>query len=211
MTSSLSTPCCPEIPLSQVNNMLRNSHVGHKIVCELNEIASSLFPCPARVVLSGPSLFINLPNSNTRKYTAHAESYWYPKRQNFVNLWLPVFRQRSGSESMVFWRGTEQATFSYFNEYVGYESDRNLNANKQYEIPDRYLEQYEKIFAPSSFPGDVLVFHKNLVHSSVDNSSDYPLYALTVRAFDYIDDLTISANWAEVPYQQPNSLWRRVP
>ena len=197
--------------LNEVSIMLRNSLVGHKIVCDLNEIVQSLFACPARVVLSGPSLFVNLPNSNTRKYTAHAESCWYPKRQNFVNLWLPVFRERSEAQSMVFWRGTEKTTFNYFNEYVGYEFDRNSNANKQYEIPDRYLSQYEKSFAPSSSPGDVLAFDKNLVHSSIDNNLDHPLYALTVRVFDYIDDLTISANWAEVPYQQSNSLWRRIP
>lgn len=196
--------------LNECNIMLRNSVVGHKIAWELNETISSLFPCSSRVILSGPSLFINLPNSNTRKYTAHAESYWYPKRQKFFNLWLPVFRQRSGSESMIFWKGTENTTFSYFTEYVGYETDRNSNANKQYEIPNRYLEQYEKVFAPSSSPGDVLIFNKKLVHSSIDNTSDYPLYALTVRAFDYIDDLTVSANWAEVPYQQPNSLWSRL-
>lgn len=204
---SLDIECRPA--LAEASTMARNSAIGHTLAVEATNSIVELFDNQKHIQVSGPSLFVNLPGNPRGKYTAHAESHWYPKRNNFVNLWIPIIRPRNTADGMIFYEGSQKQKFS-FCEYIGYAESTGELLNKQYEIPSELLKDFRVIGSPNCGIGDLIVFDRSLVHSSVDNPYSYPLYALTVRVFDYSRDYTISSNWAETPYSSPSPLWKRL-
>jgi hypothetical protein len=50
--------------------------------------------------------------------------------------------------------------------------------------------------------GEGLFFNGKIVHRSLDNASDRTLFTIVFRAFDYSEDLTLSSNWADIPYNR---------
>lgn len=188
--------------LQAVCSMLKYTSAAYNIMSHASLYDSAVVITDARnpLVMSGPSLFINQPRKTTRKYTAHAEQNWYPKRRNFVNIWFPFIRGRKSVETMKIWRKSHLKEWFYFTEYTGYGNSKNPIDNVQYEIPDHYLSGLEFEFLPAMDIGDVLFFSPRLVHASVDLEIPTNGYAMTIRAYDFSDDLTLSANWAEVPY-----------
>lgn len=182
--------------------MLKHTKAAYELMSDEAICAASKAVIGAKspLVMSGPSLFVNQPNKSTRKYTAHAEQNWYPKRRNFVNVWLPFIHPRKSEETMKIWQGSHQQDWFYFTEYTGYGDSREKLDNVQYEIPAKMLKDYKEEALPGFELGDVIFFMPQLVHSSVDLDKDKTGYAITIRAFDYAEDLTLSATWSEVPY-----------
>lgn len=179
--------------------MLRNTASGHLLAgySNIRETCENILGSK-QLLFSGPSLFVNFPENNTGKYTWHAEQIWYPKRRNFVNIWIPFVHNRPAGQSMDILKGTHQKDWFYFSEYTGY-SDYDNNANVQYEIPESMLNGYERHSIDLAI-GDMIIFSPKLVHRSIDNPNNKPLYAFTIRVFDFTNDLTLSSNWADLPY-----------
>jgi hypothetical protein len=147
------------------------------------------------LLLHGPGLFVNRPNTQRLQYKWHSESHYYPKRRNLLNIWLPIFGNKSKSNgTMSFKIGSHQATFP-FSEYSGFNKDTQNNANHflQYEIPECLLTEYEEHFILSN-RRDLVIFDQNLVHRSNNNPSDSYSMAVVARVWEPSNDLTISGS-----------------
>jgi ectoine hydroxylase-related dioxygenase (phytanoyl-CoA dioxygenase family) len=187
--------------------MARNTSIGHKLAGneKIQSFANALLNNSSaeknKLIISGPSFFINIPHNFERKYTWHSEQNWYPKRRKFLNIWCPVFNDRTNDDSMAVMPGSHKKDWFYFSEYTGYEGKIDETANVQYEIPSSFLEEY-KPYIPSVKVGEGLFFNGKLVHRSLDNISKKPQFTIVFRVFDYSQDLTLSSNWADIPYNR---------
>ena len=185
--------------------ILRNSSEGHRLASNINlkKISNNLLNKNENdvLVVSGPSFFINFPNENTRKYTWHSEQNWYPKRRNFLNVWCPIIIDRDNDNSMELKKGTHEKDWTYFSEYTGYNGIIDPNAYVQYEIPENLISGYESVI-PKVKIGEAIFFDGKSVHRSLDNNSDNPYFTIVFRVFDYSNDLTLSSNWADIPYNR---------
>ena len=194
--------------LSEVLMMARHTSAGHKLSSSEILRASShrLLSHQSKIsekalMISGPSFFVNIPDNNARKYTWHAEQNWYPKRRNFLNVWCPILLDRIEDNSMMVMSGSHKKDWFYFSEYSGYGGAIDESANVQYEIPSTFLSDYTAEIPPVN-SGEGLFFSGNLVHRSLDNVSKKTLFAMVFRLFDYSEDLTLSSNWADLPYNR---------
>ena len=43
------------------------------------------------LLMDRPGIFVNRPKTKRLLYKWHSESHYYPKRRNFLNIWLPIF------------------------------------------------------------------------------------------------------------------------
>ena len=191
--------------LDESFQILRNSTEGHKLASNktLKSISNNLLRKSENdiLVVSGPSFFINFPNENTRKYTWHSEQNWYPKRRNFLNVWCPIIIDRVENNSMELKAGSHKENWFYFSEYSGYDGKLNQSANFQYEIPENLLKNYESAI-PNVKVGEAIFFDGKTVHRSLDNTSNNPYFTIVFRVFDYSNDLTLSSDWADLPYNK---------
>lgn len=155
----------------------------------------------SRILVDGPSIFINKPSSERLLYKWHSEAHYYPKRRRFLNLWIPLFNEKTKENgTMSFKSGSHVRDFP-FSEYKGFNKD---SENKpfhwvQYEIPDYFLNSFKETYCETQ-PGDLVIFDRNLVHKSNLNRSDKYSVAMVARIWDPSDDLTISGTISVTPY-----------
>jgi hypothetical protein len=189
--------------LGEVLSMARNSSAGHRLASNrlLEKAGCELLNTKSKVIISGPSFFVNIPSNNARKYTFHSEQNWYPKRRNFLNVWVPIISDRIDNTSMEVCSKSHLKDWFYFSEYTGYDGKFDKDANIQYEIPDNLIKGYDKII-PDVKLTEALFFDGKLVHRSIDNSTEKVLFTIVFRIFDYSNDLTLSSNWADIPYNR---------
>lgn len=165
------------------------------------DLAASLLGVPRMQlnVESGGGFIPNQPSNLRRLYTYHSEAHWLPMRKRFVNVWLPLFRaKRPGTGTM------RVLPYSHldaheFVEYRGHGERRDNTHYTQYEVPREAVSRYAEL-ALSADPGDVVLFDRNLLHSSEVNQSADIGYLFVNRYFDVSRDLTISANMNLRPY-----------
>ena len=125
-----------------------------------------------RVLVDGPALFVNRPNTERLLYKWHSEAHYYPKRRRFLNIWLPLFDAKSKNNgTMSFKEGSHKRDFP-FSDYQGYNKDTQNKSNFfiQYEIPPNLLSEYKEHWCEVN-PKDLIIFHKNMVHTSNQNTS----------------------------------------
>jgi len=147
------------------------------------------------LIIGGPSILVNFPNTENYVFTWHCESNWYPFRRNFLNIWTPLLHPKTKDNGTMFVKlGSHKKQWYYFSEY------KNKDLLLQYEIPINELNDYKEM-AVELNPNDLFIFHQNLVHRSSNNISSLPSYAMTMKIFDYYNDLTISENFGERPYR----------
>ena len=180
--------------------MVRNLF-GHEFLTKLGQYTNAAHDA---ILMDGPSLFINVPKSNRIKAKWHTEALYYPKRRNFVNIWMPIFTDRTAANgAMVILPQSHKQSWdaSMFAEYSGYDkaSEGKRDHLRQYEIPEYFLKDYTK-HTCESVRGDIYVFNRNLVHTSADNTTNDPSFALVVRLFDVTNDITLSADLCVTPY-----------
>lgn len=191
--------------LQEACKMTRNSPAGLALASDpaVQSLASQLLDAPRDLlVFSGPSLFVNRPREKHALYTWHAEYHWYPKRRNFVNLWLPVgHTKKRGNGTMAVLEKSHERHWD-FSEFYGFDKTSEGDAQflLQYEIPNDEVRDLTRVDIQAD-PGDLVAFHPRCVHTSTVNEGDRPTYAATIRVFDYRRDLTVSADWAERPYR----------
>ena len=154
-----------------------------------------------RILLDGPALFINRPNTDRLLYKWHSEAHYYPKRRRFINIWLPLFDAKTKDNgTMSFKMGSHLKNFP-FSDYQGYDKKSEGKSNHfiQYEIPSEFVASFDEHWC-EVIPGDLVVFHKNLVHTSNTNHSDKYSFAVVARIWDPTDDLTLSGEMQAKPY-----------
>lgn len=170
---------------------------------KLINVASELLNIPEELVLFGDlALFINRPQTKRLLYKWHSEAHYYPKRQNFLNLWFPLFFEKNLENGTFFVvKKSHKLRDVPFVEYQGYDVDSlgKKNYFVQYEIPESYLEKFEKIPALTK-RGDAVLSERNLIHTSTSNSSKQYSFASVFRIWEPTRDLTLSGELAVQPY-----------
>lgn len=101
---------------------------------------------------------------------------------------------------MSFKKGSHKRDFP-FSDYQGYSKDTQDKSNyfTQYEIPPNLLADYTEHWCEVS-PMDLIIFHKNMVHTSNSNTSNKYSIAVVARVWDPTDDLTLSGSIVATPY-----------
>lgn len=152
-------------------------------------------------LLDGPALFVNRPNTVRLLYKWHSEQHYYPCRRRFLNCWFPLFSDKhEGNGTMAIIPRTHKRDWP-FAEYTGYDKDTEGRKNHflQYEIPKNFLTEFEPLHIEAK-RGDLILFHRNLVHTSNPNRSGDYSFAVVARVWDPSDDLTLSGGIAATPY-----------
>lgn len=159
---------------------------------------------PETTLMDGPALFANKPNVKRLLYRPHTEAQYYGKRRKFANAWIPIFGNRNVENgTMTVWPGSHKKAWhtSEMVEYVGYlpGEEKSRNAFKQLEVPRNFLTDWTETPCISN-RGDIIIFDRNLIHSSNANVSDKMSFAIVCRVWDPSDDLTINGNMECEPY-----------
>lgn len=165
------------------------------------KLALALGVHDTRLLIEGPALFINRPNTQRLLYKWHSEAHYYPKRRRFINIWLPIFRAKTKVNGAMSFKVGSHLHEWPFAEYTGYNKDTENKANHfvQYEVPENFLTGFEEYVCESE-PGDVYLFHRNLVHRSNANTTGDYSFAVVARAWTPEDDLTLSGRMEATPY-----------
>ena len=149
---------------------------------------------PRLMLLEGPGLFVSRPNTSRLLYKWHSEAHYYPKRRKFINLWFPIFTDRTEENGAMHLKPGSHKEHWDFAEY-----NSGPNTFVQYEIPEEHVALYPTHICESK-RGDLIMFDRNLVHRSAENRSTEYAFAMVARAWCPVDDLTLSGNMAATPY-----------
>jgi len=185
--------------------MIDNSIASKKIQTyeKFLETCTLLLNCPSQLFcFSGPQPLSNFPSSKRLLYHWHSELSFYPKRRNFLNIWFPLFRNKNSKNgTMFFCKGSHKNPLWHFVEYQGFDEETfgKKSHFTQYEILESELSNYEKI-AVDAHRKDLVIFDRNLVHTSTLNTSQDITYASVMRVLDTRNDLTLSAKMDVKPY-----------
>ena len=166
----------------------------------MNLCADILGSDTRRLLVDGPAVFINRPNTERLLYRWHSEVHYYPKRRKFLNIWIPLFVSKTKNNgTMSFKEGSHKHAFP-FVEYQGYTSkSEKKNSFIQFEIPPNFLTEFLEHWCVAN-RGDLIMFDKNLAHTSNANISESYSAALVARIWDPSEDLTLSGDVAAQPY-----------
>lgn len=153
------------------------------------------------VLVDGPALFVNRPNTQRLLYKWHSEAHYYPKRRKFLNIWLPLFDKKSKLNGTMSFKEKSHLRDFPFADYQGYNKDTQNKNNffVQYEVPANLLKDYKEHYCDNN-PGDLVVFSRSMVHTSNQNMSDKYSVAVVARVWDPSDDLTLSGTISATPY-----------
>ena len=189
--------------LYQVQKLLTSSvdarSIFHREFMEL--MAGVLGSTTKNLLVDGPAIFVNRPQTERLLYKWHSEQHYYPKRRRFLNVWIPLFENKLEINGTMSFKEKSHLKDFPFADYQGYNKDSKDKSNYfiQYEIPANFLDEYNERFCVAS-PGDLYVFHKNLVHRSNANNTDRYSVAIVARVWDPSDDLTLSGTMHATPY-----------
>jgi ectoine hydroxylase-related dioxygenase (phytanoyl-CoA dioxygenase family) len=179
--------------LYQVQKLLPQSQ-RIRAFFDIEFLAPYLDVHPEHLLMEGPALFVSRPKTQRLLYKWHSEAHYYPKRRKFLNLWFPIYTDRTAENGAMHLKvGSHKETWDFA------EWDSGPNTFKQYEIPADWVKDYPTYVCESK-RGDLIVFDRNLVHTSVENTSDDYAFAVVARVWSPRDDLTLSGNMAATPY-----------
>ncbi|MGE4157735.1 MAG: phytanoyl-CoA dioxygenase family protein [Planctomycetota bacterium] len=196
---------------SWAQDMVSQSHAAARMGTAkvLTQSVSRLLACPEEALLrEGGRLVPSLPGNTRRLYTWHSEASWLPLRRNFVNIWTPLFRPKSrGGGSMWLVPGSHRREPWPFIEWRGHGEDTlgRKDHYLQYDVPESEIRGLPGICVDAE-PGDVVFFHRNLLHRSELNESPHPTYIWVDRHFDLRADPTLSSNINIRPYSPESVL-----
>ncbi len=153
------------------------------------------------LLVNGPAVFVNRPNTERLMYKWHSEAHYYPKRRNFLNIWFPLFTDKSKENgTMSFKIGSHTKDFP-FSEYTGFNkcSQNKANHFSQLDIPDNLHTNYQEYYCKVSRK-DLVIFDRNLIHRSNNNASSEYSVAVVARIWEPSKDLTLSGDLTAQPY-----------
>ena len=191
--------------LYQVQKIFTQSHFIKEFYLnqKLINIASQLLDCSKEIVLFDDlGLLINRPNTKRLLYKWHTEVSFYPKRQNFLNVYFPIFFDKNLENGhMIMAKKSHKLTDIPFIEYQGFDVDSigKKNYFVQYEVPSSIAEKFERVTAVTK-RGDVVLFERNLLHMSTPNITNQYSFASVCRIWEPTQDLTLSGEFRVKPY-----------
>ncbi len=191
--------------LYQVQKLFLDSHFVKEFFSnkKLINVSSELLKIPEELILiSDLALFVNKPQTDRLLYKWHNESHYYPKRQNLLNVWFPMFFDKNlENGTMLMAKKSHMLKDLPFVEYSGYDKDSlgKKNYFKQLEVPESYVDGFEKIPMLSK-RGDLVLFNRSLVHASKLNNSNNYSFAGVTRIWEPTQDLTLSGEFIVQQY-----------
>ena len=82
------------------------------------------------LLIDGPGIFINRPKTKRLLYKWHSESHYYPKRRNFLNIWFPIFVNKSEKNGTMYIKEKSHLLNDLpFNEYQGFDKSSENKKN----------------------------------------------------------------------------------
>lgn len=146
------------------------------------------------LLISGPGLLINRPNTTRLLYKWHSEAHYYPKRRRFLNIWFPVFADKTKDNGVM-----SVKLGSHKRDWPFAEYSEGANSFRQFEVPENFVTEFPEHVCESK-RGDLIIFDRNLIHRSNANTSDEYSFACVVRVWTPEDDLTLSGEFDATPY-----------
>ena len=155
---------------------------------KIKKILENFFNKYKKIYVTGPHIFYKNNIVKTRVYKPHTEQSYYPRRKSFVNLWFPLFFEKNKyNGSMTVIEGSHKITSKI---------KKSMTIDKYYTKGFEQLEVINKKFdklkkTTIDIPvGDLVVFHKDLVHlANINNTKKISCHA-EVRLYDYSKDKT---------------------
>lgn len=190
--------------LYQVHKLILESYAVRRFVNneKLVDLASELIDLNKNVaLLNGMGLFVNKPGSNRLLYKWHNAEHGYPKRNCCLSVWFPLFIPKTEQNGVMYMAESSHKERFPFVEYTGYSSAEKGKPNQltQREIPEYLVEKYKKVPALAK-PGDVVLFHHSLVHTSSANESKDISFAGVIKVWEVSKDFSLSGNIGALPY-----------
>jgi hypothetical protein len=182
--------------LYQVQKMLpRSPGVRDLFGAEFRQTCSGLLGCnEAALLIAGPGLLINRPNTTRLLYKWHSEAHYYPKRRRFLNIWFPVFADKTKDNGVM-----SVKLGSHKRDWPFAEYSEGANSFRQFEVPENFVKDFDEHVCESK-RGDLIIFDRNLIHRSNANTSGSYSFASVVRVWTPEDDLTLSGEFDATPY-----------
>jgi len=153
------------------------------------------------LLVNGPALFVNRPHTDRLLYKWHSEAHYYPKRRNFLNIWLPVFNRKTYENGSMSFKAYSHDKDFPFADYKGFNKDSENKAHHfvQYEIPESFLGNYIQEDVEAD-PTDLIIFDRRMVHRSNQNLSNVYSVAVVARVWNPEHDLTLTGAMEALPY-----------
>jgi ectoine hydroxylase-related dioxygenase (phytanoyl-CoA dioxygenase family) len=165
---------------------------------DLIEISSKLLNCAvSRLKIHQDGCLTNFPKNDSRIYRFHSEQNYYPYRRNFLNVWFPIVVNKTKKNgTMYIMPKGHFRDYSHFSEFSGFSNVNKGTLDEsenlfQLDIPDIDLKGLKSIPMELNL-GDLVIFHKNMPHTSTINNSTAPSFAYILRIFDFTNDRTLS-------------------
>ena len=151
-------------------------------------------------LIDAGSFLVNPSHSKRLQYHWHTAEWAYPKRQIFINYWVPVIRPKTVSNG-----GLDIAVGSHKYRFpvvegMGY-SKTDTARLTQAVTPKTYVDRFEVIRVEAE-PGDLAILHPRCLHSSTYNTSGKPSYVLVFKAWNYRADWTVSPDLSSRTYSE---------
>jgi ectoine hydroxylase-related dioxygenase (phytanoyl-CoA dioxygenase family) len=152
------------------------------------KLLKKIFGKYEKIYTTGPHIFYKNNIIKTRVYKPHTEQSYYPLRKSFFNLWFPLFFEKNKyNGSMTVFEGSHKIksrikkSRTVDNYYTkGFE---------QLEVVNSSLKNLKKTILEIPV-GDLVVFHKDLVHLANTNSTKIISCHGEIRVYDYKKDQT---------------------
>jgi hypothetical protein len=134
---------------------------------------SQIFPFP-------PAVFWNDRPVTRLQYKWHQESSYLEAYKHFLTIWFPLFRDLQTEDGpMIVARGSHKEIFPY-------SFSKEPNGVTQFSVDDDIADRFEHV--PCSIGrGDAVLFHRDLLHKTGENSSGNPRVSVVIRYFDILD------------------------
>lgn len=121
---------------------------------------------------------IQCPSDERFDYKWHQESSFYPMYPDVLSVWFPLLRPSSClTGTMAVIPGSHKKGKRDANMYFSHEKFRQIEP-----VVEDYEENYQIVIEIN--PGDVCIFHPDLVHKSLGNQGRLPRLTGIVRAID---------------------------
>ena len=82
----------------QINQMLREMFLINSTIINNDifyKVVSKLLNCPLEYIkYHVDGILTNFPSNERRLYKYHVEQAYYPMRNNFLNIWIPLFSEK---------------------------------------------------------------------------------------------------------------------
>lgn len=149
-----------------------------------------------QLLIDGPAVFVNAPKSDRLLYKWHSEAHYYPGRRRFLNIWFPIFEPKTKHNGAMSLKvGSHTKHYDRPAPYQGYNKNTEGKANHfiQFDIPENFHEEFPEHVCETE-PGDLVIFDRNLVHTSNANQTKRHSFACVARVWTPKDDLTLAGH-----------------